>query len=60
MNNLGNFLEKIKYGDSSKFIFYDAWCDYTGFDCQGGMTFSLRNSMKELLKMVFPKGLIIN
>ena len=44
------FLGKIKYGKSFKYIYFVAWCDYTGFDCQGGMKFYLDDSREYLEK----------
>lgn len=34
--------------DNGNFAFYTAWCDYTGFDCQGGMNLIVNNNLKRL------------
>ena len=44
------FLGKIKYGDSFKYIYFNAWCDYTGFDCQGGIKIYISGSKDKLEK----------
>lgn len=36
---------------SGLFFFYKAWCDYTGFDCQGGMDLYACEDWKGLIKM---------
>jgi hypothetical protein len=30
------------------YAYYTAWCDYTGFDCQGGMTLTVSKSIFNL------------
>ena len=35
--------------DNSNYAFYTAWCDYTGFDCQGGMKLIVSKDLKRLL-----------
>jgi hypothetical protein len=52
------FIAKIKYGNKFKYIYYEAWCDYTGFDCQGGMYFQVSNSLKTLIKYAVPKKIL--
>ena len=32
--------------DNGNFAFYSAWCDYTGFDCQGGMKLIVSKDLK--------------
>ena len=34
--------------DNGNFAFYSAWCDYTGFDCQGGMKLIVSKDLKRL------------
>ena len=34
--------------DNGNFAFYCAWCDYTGFDCQGGMKLIVSKDLKRL------------
>jgi hypothetical protein len=34
--------------DNGNFAFYTAWCDYTGFDCQGGMKLIVSKDLKSL------------
>ena len=34
--------------DNGNFAFYTAWCDYTGFDCQGGMKLIVSKDLKRL------------
>ena len=36
---------------NGKYAFYTAWCDYTGFDCQGGMKLYIASSINVLVKM---------
>lgn len=33
-----------------RFAYYHAWCDYTGFDCQGGMDITVLDSIEMLLE----------
>ena len=35
--------------DNGAFIFYTASCDYTGFDCQGGMGLTIASSLEKLV-----------
>lgn len=37
--------------DSGLYFFYKGWCDYTGFDCQGGMDLYASEDWKGLLTM---------
>ena len=34
--------------DNGNFAYYTAWCDYTGFDCQGGMKIIVSKDLKRL------------
>ena len=34
--------------DNGNYAFYTAWCDYTGFDCQGGMKLIVSKDLKRL------------
>jgi hypothetical protein len=34
--------------DNGNFAYYSAWCDYTGFDCQGGMKLIVSKDLKRL------------
>ena len=34
--------------DNGNFAYYSAWCDYTGFDCQGGMKMIVSKDLKRL------------
>jgi len=34
--------------DNGNYAFYSAWCDYTGFDCQGGMKLIVSKDIKRL------------
>jgi hypothetical protein len=34
--------------NNGNFAFYSAWCDYTGFDCQGGMKLIVSKDLKRL------------
>jgi hypothetical protein len=34
--------------DNGNFAYYTAWCDYTGFDCQGGMKMIVSKDLKRL------------
>lgn len=34
--------------DNDNYAYYTAWCDYTGFDCQGGMTLIVSKNLKKL------------
>ena len=36
---------------NGKYAYYTAWCDYTGFDCQGGMKLYISSKLKTLVKM---------
>ena len=36
---------------NGKYAFYTAWCDYTGFDCQGGMKLYISSNINVLIKM---------
>lgn len=33
-----------------RYAFYDAWCDYTGFDCQGGMSILVAPDIETLIQ----------
>jgi hypothetical protein len=46
-----NMIGKIKIKDKEKYIYYVAWCDYTGFDCQGGMKLYVSKSLSKLLTL---------
>ena len=37
--------------NNGKYAYYTAWCDYTGFDCQGGMKLYISSKLKTLVKM---------
>jgi hypothetical protein len=34
--------------DNGNFAFYSAWCDYTGFDCRGGMKLIVSKDLRRL------------
>lgn len=34
--------------DNGNYAYYTAWCDYTGFDCQGGMKLIVSKDLKRL------------
>ncbi len=34
--------------DNGNYAYYTAWCDYTGFDCQGGMKMIVSKNLKQL------------
>jgi hypothetical protein len=34
--------------DNGNYAYYSAWCDYTGFDCQGGMKMIVSKDLKRL------------
>jgi hypothetical protein len=34
--------------DNNNYAFYSAWCDYTGFDCQGGMKLIVSKDINRL------------
>jgi hypothetical protein len=34
--------------DNGNYAYYSAWCDYTGFDCQGGMKMIISKDLKRL------------
>jgi hypothetical protein len=34
--------------DNGNYAYYTAWCDYTGFDCQGGMKMIVSKDLKRL------------
>lgn len=34
--------------DNGNYAYYTAWCDYTGFDCQGGMKLVISRDLKRL------------
>jgi hypothetical protein len=36
--------------DNGNYAFYKAWCDYTGFDCQGGMYLIVSRDLKRLFE----------
>ena len=36
---------------NGKYAFYTAWCDYTGFDCRGGMKLYISSKINVLIKM---------
>lgn len=36
--------------DSGLYIYYKAWCDYTGFDCQGGMKLYVSKNRPSLIQ----------
>ena len=36
---------------NGKYAYYTAWCDYTGFDCRGGMKLYISSKLKTLVKM---------
>lgn len=36
--------------ESGAYFFLDAWCDYTGFDCKGGMKLYVSNSRPVLIQ----------
>jgi hypothetical protein len=52
------FIAKIKYGEKFKYIYYVAWCDYTGFECEGGMYFYLTDSLSKLLLQAVPEKIL--
>ena len=41
-------LEAVTTGP--RFVFYDAWCDYTGFDCQGGIEIYCARDIPSLIQ----------
>ena len=36
---------------NGKYAYYTAWCDYTGFDCRGGMKLYISTKIQTLVKM---------
>jgi len=48
------FIGKIKYEDTYKFIYYIGECDYTGFDCQGFMKLYISKSLNKILNYAVP------
>jgi len=36
---------------NGKYVYYTAYCDYTGFDCQGGMSLYIASTVKILVEM---------
>jgi hypothetical protein len=42
------------------YFFMDAWCDYTGFDCQGQINFSLSRTLDNLCTYGITDGLRMN
>jgi len=36
---------------NGKYAYYTAWCDYTGFDCRGGMKLYISSKIQTLVKM---------
>ena len=45
-----HFVGKIRYKDEHKYVYYKAFADYTGFDCQGNMKLYVSKSLKRILK----------
>jgi hypothetical protein len=52
------FIAKTKYKNKYKYVFYEAQCDYTGFDCQGIMKLYVSYSLKRLIKKAISKKII--
>ncbi len=42
--------------DNGNYFFYTASCDYTGFDCQGGMNLWVSSSWKNIIDHAMPEG----
>jgi hypothetical protein len=51
------FIGKIKYQDTYRYIYYIGECDYTGFDCQGSMKLYISKSLKRILNNAVPQKL---
>lgn len=51
------FIGRIKYKDSYRFVYIIADCDYTGFDCQGSMKLYISKSLKRIMTNAVPKKL---
>lgn len=45
------FIGSIKCKNKKKYIYYTAWCDYTGFDCQGGMKMYVSKSLTKIINL---------
>jgi hypothetical protein len=41
---------KLVIDGRDHYFFFDAYCDYTGFDCRGGMTLYLSRSLDNLIE----------
>jgi hypothetical protein len=52
------FIGKIKCKDKNKYVYYQAWCDYTGFDCQGGMKMYVSRSLTKILSMAIESDVL--
>lgn len=48
-----NLLAKLKNG---KYIFFTAWCDYTGFDCQSGIKLYVAKDIVTLVDKAMDKN----
>lgn len=46
-----HFIEKIKCKNKEKYVYYTAWCDYTGFDCQGGIKMYVSKSLTKIINL---------
>lgn len=51
------FIGKIKYNDTYRYIYYIGECDYTGFDCQGSMKLYISESLNTILTYGIPSYL---
>lgn len=45
--------------DNHIYFYYTAWCDFTGFDCQGEMQLYLSESKDTLLKYLIPYNVYV-
>jgi hypothetical protein len=52
------FIGKIKYKNNFRYVYYSAWCDYTGFDCMGGMKLYFSKSMKKLFDLCISHDIV--
>lgn len=50
---------KIQYGNKGhRYIYFHAYEDYTGFDCQGFMRLYISKNLKRILDYAIPKNVI--
>ena len=48
------FIGILKYKNYHLFVYYIGECDYTGFDCQGGMKMYISKSLTKILQNAIP------